>query len=79
MYQDKDGGWSADLDLSDIDEIVFMGVSITGHKEISASINYFKGMGIRLWDVALKEFREVFDMSGNVENFVFDQTGIDLK
>lgn len=79
VYKGKDDKWSADLEILGIDEIVFMGVSITDYKEVKTSIEYFKGMGINLYDVVEKEFREVFDMSGNVEQFVFEQTGINLK
>ena len=79
VYKSKDGEWASDLDLVDIDEIVFMGVRITGHKEIKASIYHFKNIGIDLFDITQYEFEEMVRMSGTIENFVFDQTGIDLK
>jgi hypothetical protein len=79
VYQTKNDGWEADLELVDIDEIVFMGVSITDHKKLKASIDHFKSMGIDLFDIAQYEFEEMVRMSGTTENFVFDQTGIDLK
>jgi len=79
VYKSKDGEWASDLDLVDIDEIVLMGVSITEYYQLKTSIEHFKGMGLDLFDIAQYEFEEMVRMSGTTENFVFDQTGIDLK
>jgi len=56
-----------------------MGVSITEYYQLKTSIEHFKGMGLDLFDIAQYEFEEMVRMSGTTENFVFDQTGIDLK
>lgn len=79
IYETKDNTWGVDsVEVTSIDEIHMMGVAITGHKEQRATIDYFKTMGISLYDEAYKVVDEIIDCSGTPERFVFDQTGIVL-
>lgn len=79
VYKNTDGTWGTDdVCLTDISEIILMGVSITGWKEQKATIEHFKSMGINLHDVMEKEFQEYMSFSGNLTQFVLEHTGIKL-
>jgi hypothetical protein len=79
IYQKEDNTWEYNNELAGIDEIILMGVTITGYKEQKATIEHFKNMGINLYDVMNKAFDEIIAFSGDIKTFVFEQTGIKLK
>jgi hypothetical protein len=79
IWQKEDNTWDYECELADIQEIVLMGVTIIGYKEQKATIEHFKSMGINLYDVMRKAFKEIVVMSGDVKTFVFEQTGLKIK
>jgi hypothetical protein len=79
IYQKDDNTWEYTNEVFGIDEIILMGVTITGWKEKKVTIEHFKSMGIDLHDVMGKAFDEILAFSGDIKMFVFEQTGIKLK
>ena len=65
------------IDAMDM-EIDILGKTITSNKEVSNIIDHYEGMGVNLYNEAEKDLEEIIKMSGNVETFVFGQTGIIL-
>lgn len=79
LYKTKEGKWGTDaVEIVDTEEIEFMGVKITDSKAQSETIKHFKAMGIDLYEVMQNELEEIIHMSGDVETFTFEQTGIKL-
>lgn len=79
LCKDKDGNFVLDeAEVVDIDKITLMGVEIEDYKGRKNCVEHFKTMGIDLWDIAIKELDELIAMSGDVKQFVLDQTGITL-
>ena len=79
VYKNTEGEWESELELVDLNEIVFMGITITDYKNIRQNINYFQEMGINLNAELYKAFEEMFNMSGDIKTFVFEHTGIKLN
>lgn len=77
VYRTTEDKWEADVDLLEIDEIVLMGVSIKGYNEQKATVEHFKSMGINLYSVLDEELNKISTIE-NIEQFVFEQTGIKL-
>jgi hypothetical protein len=79
VYKTKDEKWEVDaVEIVDTEEIEFMGVKITDSKAQSETIKHFKTMGINLYEVMQEELEDMIRMSGGVETFTFEQTGIKL-
>ena len=79
LYKTKEGKWGTDaVEIVDTEEIEFMGVKITDSKAQHETIKHFKAMGIDFYEVMQNELEEIIHMSGDVETFTFEQTGIKL-
>jgi hypothetical protein len=65
------------IDAMDM-EIDMLGKTITSNTEVSNIIDHYESMGVNLYNEAEKDLEEIIKMSGNVETFVFEQTGIIL-
>lgn len=79
IYRDSSGIWGVDdVEITNMDEIVLMGISIKGYKEQKATIEHFNSMGIHLYDVMRKELQEYVTMGGDATQFVLEHTGIKL-
>ena len=65
------------IDAMDM-EIDILGKTITSNAEVSNIIDHYESMGVNLYNEAEKDLEEIIKMSGNVETFVFEQTGIIL-